>query len=62
MYQVTFELVKRPEFLVGIHTDPQCPKVSIDTFEGFPDSMPVFGGIVEAILENESFVRSAAPV
>ena len=62
MYQVIFELVKRPAFLVGIHTDPQCPKVKIDTFQGFPDSMPVFGGIVEAILENGSFVRSAAPV
>jgi hypothetical protein len=59
MYHVLFDLVKRPEFLVGIHTDPQCPKVKIDTFEGFPESMPVFNEIVEAILENGSFVRSA---
>lgn len=56
MYLTIFKLVKRPEFLTGIHSDPQCPHIEIDTFEGFPESMPVFNGIVRSILENRSFI------
>ncbi|UCE60443.1 MAG: hypothetical protein JSU63_01585 [Phycisphaerales bacterium] len=57
MYLVVFNLVKKPEFHGGIHTNPQCPRVSIDTFAGFPESMPVFNAIVDAILTNTSFIR-----
>ena len=62
MYLVIFLLVRQPEFLVGIHTDPQCPKVRIDTFEGFPRNMPIFNDVVESILENRSFIRLEQPV
>lgn len=56
MYLTIFKLVKRPEFLTGIHTDPQCPQITIDTFRGFPESMPVFNSIVRSILDNRSFI------
>lgn len=56
LYLVVFKLVKRPEFFRGIHGHPQQPRIAIETFEGFPESMPVFDGIVDCILERRSFV------
>lgn len=65
MHMVIFRLLKRPEIFAGIHGSPQQPIVSIETFEGFPDSMPVFRSIVDCILERRDFVPppgSAAPI
>ncbi len=56
MHLVLFKLIKRPEFLVGIHGHPQRPRIRIETFDGFPESMPVFDEVVECILHNRSFV------
>lgn len=56
MHLVLFRLIKRPEFLVGIHGHPQRPKIRIETFEGFPETLPVWNEIVDCILENRSFV------
>lgn len=55
MHLVLTRLVKRPEFFVGIHKTPQQPRIRIDTFEGFPESMPCFDEIVDCILTRRSF-------
>ncbi|OWY71687.1 hypothetical protein B7486_08430 [cyanobacterium TDX16] len=65
LHVVIYRLVKRPEFFVGIHGHPQKPRIQIDSFENFPDSMPIFDGIVKSILQRRSFVgipASAAAV
>lgn len=56
LHLVVFKLVKRPEFFSGIHDHPQQPRIVLDTFEGFPRSMPIFDEIVECILNRRSFV------
>lgn len=61
LHLVIFRLVKRPEFFHGIHDHPQRPRVVIDTFEGFPDSMPIFNDIVDCILERRSFTAVDSP-
>ncbi|MFQ5423425.1 MAG: hypothetical protein ACE5F9_05530 [Phycisphaerae bacterium] len=60
MHLVLFRLIKRPEFLVGIHGHPQRPKVRLESFAGFPESLPIFNEVVDCILSCRSFV-SAAP-
>lgn len=57
MHLVLFRLVKRPEFFDGIHRSPQQPRIRIDTFEGWPESMPVFNQIVDDLLEGGSFIH-----
>jgi hypothetical protein len=59
MHLVLFRLIKRPEFFVGIHKSPQQPRIAIDSFDGFPESMPNFNEIVDCILNRRSFT---APV
>ena len=64
LHLVVFRLVKRLEFLVGIYDHPQQPRIHMPTFAGFPESMPVFDGIVEQILANGNFIdpiREAVP-
>ena len=39
-----------------MHGHPQKPRIRIETFEGFPGSMPIFDGIVDSILNRRSFV------
>ncbi|MBE7505093.1 MAG: hypothetical protein HS101_02275 [Planctomycetia bacterium] len=56
LHVVIYRLVKRPEFFVGVHGHPQKPRIQIDSFENFPDSMPIFDGIVKSILQRRSFV------
>jgi hypothetical protein len=56
LHLVILQLVKRPEFFVGSHGSPQVPKVALDSFEGFPESLPVFNEIVDCILDRRSFV------
>ena len=62
MYLVIFKLVQHPEFLTGLHTGSQCPRIRIDTFEGFPENMPMFNDVVDSILDNRSFIRLEQPV
>ncbi len=57
MHLVLFHRLKRPEFFVGIHRTPQEPRLQIDSFAGWPDSMPVFNRIVDDILAGRSFVH-----
>ncbi len=57
MHLVLFRLVKRPEFFDGIHRSPQQPRIRIDSFEGWPESMPVFNRIVDDILAGGSFIH-----
>jgi len=59
LHLVIYRLVKQPEFLVGIYDHPQRPRIHISTFEGFPESMPVFNEIMECILANGNFVDEA---
>ena len=56
LHLVIYRLVKRPEFFDGMHGHPQKPRIRIETFEGFPGSMPIFDGIVDSILNRRSFV------
>jgi hypothetical protein len=58
MHLVLFDLVKKPEFFDGIHKTPQQPCVRVDSFEGFPESMPVFNEIVEQMLAGGSFLSA----
>ncbi len=57
MYLVIFKLLKHPEFIVGMHATPQQPRIHLDTFEGFPTSMPEFNTIVNRILDRKSFIN-----
>lgn len=59
LHLVIFRLVKQPEFFRGIHGHPQQPRIVVDSFEGFPESMPIFNEIVDCILERRSFTASA---
>jgi len=56
MHLVLFGRLKKPEFFVGVHRTPQEPRIRIDTFEGWPESMPVFNQVVEGILSGGSFL------
>ncbi len=56
MHLVLYGRLKRPEFFVGMHRTPQEPRIRIETFEGWPGSMPVFNQVVEDILAGGSFV------
>ena len=55
MHLVLTRLVRRPEFFVGIHKTPQQPKIRVESFEDFPESMPRFNDIVDCILTRRSF-------
>jgi len=56
LHLVVFRLVKKPEFFDGIHGHPQKPRIRIESFEGFPESMPVFDEIVECVATGRPFV------
>lgn len=58
LHVVIYQLVKRPEFFVGIHGHPQKPRIQINSFENFPESMPIFDGILNSILHRRSFVSA----
>lgn len=57
MHLVLFRLVKQPEFFDGIHGSPQQPRIRIESFEGWPESMPIFNQIVDDLLAGGSFIH-----